>query len=223
MIKTIITDIEQLSVVSDEVDCKKDNKEVRQTVLDLKDTMREIGVKSLTAIQIGIDKRIVVLDFNGTLKSFVNPFLLKKKKSFELCLESCSSIPDKRFLIPRYTDIEIVFQTPMGEIKNNRLVGVAAKLFQHCMDHLDGILSMDIGLEVDEDFDSATDEEKEEIIKLYMDSLDARYKELDTQIEENEDLKKLKNNLEIRDKIVSGKMQFVEDKNAKDKNTQNDK
>lgn len=56
------------------------------------------------------------------------------------------------------------------------------------MDHLEGLLLSDIGLEIDDDFDNASQEEKDELINWYLDTLDLKAKELNTEIENDADL-----------------------------------
>jgi hypothetical protein len=72
-----------------------------------------------------------------------------------------------------------MYQTPLGKIESKQFMGAAAKVFQHEMDHLDGLLLSDIGLEIDELFDNATEEERMEVINMYLDSLDIKQKEID--------------------------------------------
>lgn len=219
MVKEIVTDIEQLSVVSDEIDCKKENKLLREIILDLKDTIRDKELLCLTAIQIGYDKRVVVMNFGGTLKTFVNPMIIKRSKKLQFCNEKCTSLVDAEFIVPRHETIEVIFQTPLAEIKHNRFVGLAAKMFQHCCEHLDGILSCDVGLQIDEEFKEASEEEQNELLNYFFDSLDARISSLNEEIASDPDLQKLKNNLDIRDKVASGKLMFVAESNKEGETT----
>lgn len=222
MIKEIITDYDAVSTTSDEIDARKDGKLTRQIVIDLKDTIREHNLNALSAIQIGYDKRIFVINFNGDLKSYVNP-LITNVKGFEMSKESDASIPDKKYILPRYNTINVVYQTPMGVPKSAQFVGMSAKVFQQMQDHLEGILISDLGLEIDDDFENASEDEQAEIIKMYLDSLDIRRQSIEQEIAEDEDLSKLKKNLDIRDKIISGEMTITpikegESDNAEGKN-----
>lgn len=203
----IITDVEKLSVRADEVDVRKGNKEVREITVALKNAVREHNLLSLSANQIGFDKRIFVINFNGTIRTFVNP-VITQVKGFELSRETCSSIPDKTFIRPRHNDIQVMYQTPLGKIESKRFMGAAAKVFQHEMDHLDGLLLSDIGLEIDELFDKATDEERQEVINMYIDSLDIKQKEIDKEIEDDEELKKISDGIDFMTKVQKGEVQI---------------
>ena len=123
------------------------------------------------------------------IKTFINPVIeAYSPKGMQLSREKCSSLPGKEYIRVRNNDIRVMYQRPTGEAESNRLLGKAALVFQHEMDHLEGVLISDIGLEVIPEFDEATDEERAEVIKEYLDSLDIRVKEINKEIE---DVKKI--------------------------------
>lgn len=203
----IITDVEKLSIRADEVDVRKDNKEIREITVSLKNAVREHNLLSLSAPQIGIDKRIFVINFNGDIRTFINP-MITNVKGFELSRETCSSIPDKTFIRPRHNDIQVMYQTPLGKIESKQFMGAAARVFQHCLDHLDGLLLSDIGLEIDEMFDNATEEERTEVINMYLDSLDIKQKEVDKEIQEDKELKQIADGITFMEKVKKGEVQI---------------
>ena len=190
--KEIITDLTELDKLgrAEEINITKENRLMREIVANLKRTMRKNNLTSLSAPAIGYNKRIFCIDFSDKeIKTFINP-LITRLEGLELTREVCSSIPNKEFIRPRNTLVGLIYQTPTGVIKNNTFKGVAASVIQHEIDHLEGITLSDIGLEVDEDFDNATDEERFEIINMYLDSLDLTRKDL---VQEFAQDKKLKN------------------------------
>ena len=71
----IITDYDKLSERCSEFDLTKENKEVQTIVLKLKNTIRKHNLLGLSANQIGYDKRILCLNFNGDIKTFINPII----------------------------------------------------------------------------------------------------------------------------------------------------
>ena len=208
MIKEIITDVDELSGRCDEIDIRKDNKLMRDIILCLKDAIREKNLTNLSAPEIGFDKRIFVINFNGDLRSFVNP-IITQVSGLELSREECPSIPGKSFIRPRNNDITVTYQTPLGKIETRRMVGAAAITFQHALDHLDGLLLSDIGLEVGEDFDNATEEERRELIEAYLDTLDAREKEAKAEVEKDETLKKTADAIDFIEKVQSGEVKIA--------------
>lgn len=208
MVKEIITDLEKLSDRCDEIDVRKENQLMRDIILDLKQTLREnpTGV-GLAANQIGYDKRIFVINFNGDIRTFINP-VISQVKGFTLNRESCLSLPGKTYIRPRHNEIMVIYQTPLGKTESRKIVGLAAYVFQHELDHLDGLTLADIGLEVGEDFDKATEEEKNEVINAYLDSLDIKQKQLEKEIEEDEDLKQASNAIKFMEALQKGEVEL---------------
>lgn len=207
MVKEIIVDEEKLGERSDEINIRKENALMRQIILDLKDTLREYknGV-GLAAPQIGYNKRIFVINFNGDLRSFVNP-IISNVKGFTLNREGCLSIPGKEYIRPRHPEIQVIYQTPLGKTESRKIIGAAAYVFQHELDHLDGTLLSDVGLEVLPEFDSASEEEKEEVIKKYLESLDVKQKEIQKEIDEDKELKETASAINFIEKLQKGEIE----------------
>ena len=92
----------------------------------------------------------------------------------------------------------------MNKVESCKLAGASAFVFQHCLDHLNGMLLSDIGLEVDELFDEATDEDRAEILKMYADSLDIRQKQLEEEMLNNPELKQVNDAVKFINSVKSG-------------------
>lgn len=204
----IITDVEQLGNRAEEVlDIRKEGKENQKIILDLKDKIREDKLVSLTAPQLGYDKRIfcVAFDNGQDIRTFINP-VITQPKGLTMSRETCHSIPGKTYIRPRNTDITLMYTTPTGKIESRRIVGLAAIVIQHCVDHLDGLLLSDIGLEIDEAFDTASEEERNQVIDAYLDSLDIKRKEIQKEIDNDEVLKKASDAIEFLEKVQKGEI-----------------
>ena len=208
----IITDLEKLSERSDEIDVAKQGKLVQETNIKLKTIIKEQGLTALSAPAIGIAYRIFVIKFGDKLKCFINP-MIQKAEGLELSREKCSSIPDKEFIRPRNNKIHVIYSTPLGKIESVMLAGKAATVFQHEMDHLDGLLISDVGLEIDKDFDEATEEERLEVINMYLDSLDIKRKEIEKEIENTPELKQLSDAIDFMEAVQTGKVDIEHIKN----------
>lgn len=206
-VKEIITDLDALSQRSEEVNVLKDNTEVRETIVELKNTLREYktGV-GLAAPQIGKYTRIFVINFNGDLRTFINP-IITNSENITLNREGCLSLPGKEYILPRFGNISVMYQDPQGKTQTVKLMGMAAFVFQHELDHLDGVLISDIGLEIDKDFDNATQEERDEIIKMYLESLDIKTKASAKEVEEDPELKKMNDSIKFMEKVQKGEIQ----------------
>ena len=203
-VKEIITDYDILSERCDEIDLTKKNKNIQNTVLQLKNTIKaNPGMLGLSANQIGSYDRVLVLNFNGNLRSFVNP-IITRVDGFELSRETCHSIPGKTFIRMRNSRVWVTYQTPLGKIESVELNGVAAKMMQHHIDHLDGLILSDVSLEIDDDFDNATEEERAEVIKLYLESLDLCADELTNEVNQDEDGKKLADAIRFIESVKKG-------------------
>jgi peptide deformylase len=203
-VKEIITDEEALGQWSEVIDPKKEGKLCQQIIGELKATMRAKDLEYLTAPQIGYNRRIFCVKFNGNdYRTFINASISNMAK-MTIARETCNSIPEKRFIRPRYNMIEVIYYTPLNQIEARKIMGRSAWVIHHCVDHLDGSLTSDIGLEIDDMFDKATDEEREEVIKMYMESLDIRQKQLREEIETNEELKKMNDAIKFMDSVRKG-------------------
>lgn len=190
-VKEIITDVDKLGEWCVEINTHKEGKLLQEIVLSLKQTMRERNLVSLAAPQIGYNRRVFCLRFGeNDYRTFVNP-VIENNTAFQFARETCSSIPEKTFVIPRFGSLKVFFTTPLGKIESTKLVGMSAFKFQHCLDHLNGLILSDIGLEIDEMFDNATDEERAEVLRMYAESLDIRQKELTKIVEEDAELKQI--------------------------------
>lgn len=196
-----VVDLDALNSIgrAQEIDHEKEGKTVREIVSNIKRTMRKKGLVSLSAPGIGYNKRIFCIDFSDQeIKTFINP-VLSNAEGIRLVREQCSSIPDKEYLVPRNNVIDLYYETPTGQIKSTRFKDVVAFVIQHELNHLEGVTLEDIGLEVDSDFDEATEEERREIIDMYLDSLDLRQTYLDEAIDSDEELK-----------LISERFRFIE-------------
>lgn len=214
-VKEIITDSDKLSDWSIEIDTRKEGKLLQEIVLALKATMKVHDLECLTAPEIGYNKRVMCIRFGKTdYRTFVNP-MIENNFNIQFSRETCSSIPDKTFIIPRFGGIKGFFTTPLGKVESCKLDGKAAFVFQHCVDHLNGLLVSDIGLEIDEMFDSATDEERAEVLKMYAESLDLKQKQLEAEIKEDPELKKIVDATDFLVSVQKGETIIEADKKDK--------
>lgn len=202
----IITDIEKLMTRADEVNVKVEKADVRKIIVDLKNTIMENDLRGLAANQIGYNKRIICIRYTNEIVAYINP-VITEMKGFGFVTEDCASLPGKKYLRPRYGNITIAYQNKKGEIEAKQLVGLAAQTFQHEMDHLDGLLLSDIGLEIDDNFDKLTEEEKEELIEYYSKYLDKKQKEVQQEIDNNEDLHLMQDAVNFMVAVQKGEVQ----------------
>jgi peptide deformylase len=181
--------------------------EVSSTIKNLKDTI--LASKTLVALaapQIGKFDRIFCIRFaNGDIRAFINP-MISKTDGLHMVREISPSLPDRAFIVPRHNRIIAMYQTPTGKPEESVFEGVVAEIFQHMVQILDGVLISDIGLEVFEDFDNASEEEKNEVLTAYFNELKSREEKMDKEIEENEDLKKTRDAIRFLKGVATGEI-----------------
>ena len=205
--KEIITDIQELNHIgrSREIDLQTELKEARQIISELKKVIRKRdNIIALSAPAIGYDRRIFCVDYSDNeIKTYINP-VITNAEGLHLSREVCSSIPGKEFIRPRNEVIDIIYQKPTGEINTQRFKGVSACIIQHELDHLEGINLSDIGLEIDSDFDEASDDERQQIVDMYLDSLDIKRKTLEQDIENDSELSIISERLKFTEALARG-------------------
>ena len=146
-IKTILTEPNKiLRQVS--LSVKKVEKEEQTLMDDMLETMYYAKGIGLAAIQIGVPKRIIVMDIGNREKEkkpmyFVNPIIKKKNSTHSTYEEGCLSVPDQFAEVNRPSTCEVEYLDYNGNKKILKASGLLATCIQHEMDHLEGILFID--------------------------------------------------------------------------------
>jgi peptide deformylase len=122
--------------------------EERALMDDMLDTMYDASGIGLAAIQIGVPKRIIVMDISREENKkepryFVNPIIKNKNKEKAKHEEGCLSVPDQFAEIERPNTCEVEYFDYKGKKKILKADGLLATCIQHEMDHLEGILFID--------------------------------------------------------------------------------
>jgi peptide deformylase len=149
----IITNQRLLRQVSEPI--KEITSELRQLVRDMKDTMYENKGFGLSAIQVGIPIRLLVFDCAAkTLNAnnsqvMFNPEIIWHSEEVTTTEEGCLSLPNQYFNITRYYKIKVKYIDIHGRDVINSFQGLAARIIQHELNHMDSILICDIGAKND--------------------------------------------------------------------------
>ena len=127
---------------------EKVGNEEKQLMDDMLETMYDAKGIGLAAIQIGVPKRIIVMDLSKEEgkkepRYFVNPIIKNKNLNLSKYLEGCLSIPDQFAEVDRPSTCEVEYLDYNGNKKLLRTDGLLATCIQHEMDHLEGILFID--------------------------------------------------------------------------------
>ena len=146
-IKTIITEPNKLlRQISKPVD--KVGKEEQKLMDDMLETMYYANGIGLAAIQIGIPKRIIVMDISREEgkkepRYFVNPVILNQDPIKNTHEEGCLSVPEQFAEIDRPSKCEVEYLDYNGKKQFLKAEGLLATCIQHEMDHLEGVLFID--------------------------------------------------------------------------------
>ena len=124
--------------------------ELASLVADMNDTMRALNGAGLAAPQIGVSLRVVVFEVNANPRYphvspvpytvLVNPQLTPLGQSQEEGWEGCLSVPGLRGLVPRLKRLRYRGFDEQGRPIDRTVAGFHARVVQHEVDHLDGIL-----------------------------------------------------------------------------------
>lgn len=118
-------------------------KRVQKLIKDMADTMYDANGVGLAAPQVGVPEQIIVADDGEGLVCLVNP-RITYRSGREVDVEGCLSIPDVAAYVARATEIEVEGLDERGRPVRYRLEGYLARIIQHEVDHLHGILITDI-------------------------------------------------------------------------------
>lgn len=111
---------------------------------DMYETMYEAQGVGLAAVQIGKLKQLIVIDdYEGTKIVLINPERVAEEGSSE-ALEGCLSVPERVGKVKRFEKIKINYTDRDGEEKTLEAEDFLARIIQHEMDHLEGILYTDL-------------------------------------------------------------------------------
>lgn len=127
--------------------------EIQQIIDDLLSTVAEAGGVGIAAPQINISKRIFIICSKANARYpeapnmkptvIINPKLIQHSNETEKNWEGCLSVPSIRGLVPRYKQIDVEYFDQYNIKHTDRYCGFIARIFQHELDHLNGLTFID--------------------------------------------------------------------------------
>jgi peptide deformylase len=127
--------------------------EIQTLIDDMFETMYAAPGIGLAAVQVGVPKRILVIDLQDPEEEdgepvrkpmvFINPEILSKSETPKPYQEGCLSVPDQYAEVERPDAIRARWLDRDGKVHEEELDGLLATCLQHEMDHLEGILFID--------------------------------------------------------------------------------
>jgi len=127
---------------------EKVDSDIKKLMDDMLETMYAAPGIGLAAIQVGVPKRIIVLDIaqkegQKNPMFFINPEIINKSENNSTYEEGCLSVPGQFAEIDRPEKCYVKYLDYYGQLKEIKAEGMLATCIQHEMDHLEGILFID--------------------------------------------------------------------------------
>jgi len=132
---------------------EKVDDEVRALIADMFETMYDAPGIGLAAIQVGVPKRILVIDLQEPAEEggdpvkdprvFINPEIVQSSDQEVPYTEGCLSVPDQYAEVDRPDRIRARWLDEQGKAHEEEIEGLLATCLQHEMDHLEGVLFID--------------------------------------------------------------------------------
>jgi peptide deformylase len=117
--------------------------EVKKYALDMIETMKNSNGVGLAAPQIGCNIRLIVIEYKKNSITMINPIIQKKSILENVSEEGCLSIPGTFGNVKRHTNIVVEMTDLSGNKQTIKAKGMFARIIQHEIDHLDGVLFTD--------------------------------------------------------------------------------
>lgn len=137
----------RLKVKADPVE--KVDDAIRTLMDDMLETMYANDGMGLAATQVGVHKRVVVMDFQEKegeppcVLKMANPEIIWKSNDKVMGVEACLSVPDQQASVERCVAVKVRYLDEDNKQQERETDGILAVCIQHEIDHLDGILYID--------------------------------------------------------------------------------
>lgn len=112
----------------------------KRLIQDMVETMQAANGIGIAAPQVGVSLQVAIINAKDGAFPIINPAVTKTSKRTETSEEGCLSIPGVFGLVTRPSKISVTYETIAGERVTQEASGLMARVFQHEIDHLNGIL-----------------------------------------------------------------------------------
>lgn len=116
---------------------------IKELIFNMIETLRQAQGVGLAAPQVGISKRVIIVQTETGPQAYINPKILEKSRKTDTKEEGCLCFPGLFLKIKRAKEAEIEALNESGEKVKIQAEGILARIFQHEIDHLNGILILD--------------------------------------------------------------------------------
>ena len=118
-------------------------KDTLKLIKDMKETVKKAEGLGLAAPQIGQSLRVCLAHINGKMTPLINPDIVWRSTETIVMEEGCLSLPGQDVAVARAVEITIVYTDEKGQQQERRLHDLDARVVQHEVDHLEGVLIVD--------------------------------------------------------------------------------
>ncbi|PIR54216.1 peptide deformylase [Candidatus Peregrinibacteria bacterium CG10_big_fil_rev_8_21_14_0_10_42_8] len=118
-------------------------KEVIKLIKNMEETVKNAEGLGLAAPQIGQSVRVCLVMLYGKMTPMINPEILWKSEETSVMTEGCLSLPKIEVDVERPVEVTIKYTDKKGQEQERRLHDLDAKVMQHELDHLNGVLIVD--------------------------------------------------------------------------------
>jgi peptide deformylase len=135
---------DELRKKSDEVSVDRVNTpEMKLLIDELKETMSKENGVGIAAPQIGVHDRVIIAETDGVPTAYINPVITERSFRMVDSEEGCLSVPGCWGIVKRHRSVSVKATLENGEPIALKAQGLLSIIFQHEIDHLDGILFID--------------------------------------------------------------------------------
>lgn len=175
---------------------------------DMKQLIEANNFIALAANQVGLTKRLFAIKTTDDVICMCNPMLVKQE-GLHVAIEEDPCLSGRHFLVVRHDEIVVDYQTIFGTNEELKLdAEKGGDVVQQMIQLLDGIGVEDLGLEVFDDFMSASAEDQQEVIDFYLDSLKRQYEELQADIDNDKEAKEIQDAITFMTKAAAGEIEI---------------
>ncbi|MDD4319251.1 MAG: peptide deformylase [Candidatus Peribacteraceae bacterium] len=121
----------------------KVTKEIKKLLRDMADSMTKEEGAGIAAPQVGVNVRVCIAVIDEKARALINPDITWKSDELTLDEEGCLSLPGLQVTVPRAREITVKYLDLQGKEQERRLADFNARVVQHEVDHLDGVLISD--------------------------------------------------------------------------------
>lgn len=157
------------------------------------------------------------MDFKGDIRYFVNPSIVNTRGTMGFDIETCISIPDKKFAVLRYPEIHISYFDENLKVAEHPMcmIGMSAMHMQKAIDILDGRLICDGSLPILEGWDKLTPKQQDEIFKEWLERQKEEISKAKEEINQDKDLKEISDAIDFMQSVAKGETKLMTDEELK--------